>query len=98
VVSPDDGIAILRNLMVPENMKASQALKDFLLNQAERGPTTDPAQGAADFQATLGLLISSHLEVVNILGAMENNAKALNEQLTKNLASQPAGRHAAKSE
>jgi hypothetical protein len=95
VADPDGGIASLRNLMVPENMKASQALKDFLLSKAASGAATDPAQATVDLQQTLSLLISSHLEVINVLGAMEHNAKSLKAQLT-NLSSQQGGRHAAK--
>jgi hypothetical protein len=94
VVNPDVGIESLRNLMVPENMKASQALRDFFLSKAEAGVTADPAQTMADWTQTLALLVSSHLEVVNVLGAMEHNGKVLKEQLG-NLADGPTGRHAA---
>lgn len=97
MAEPDGGIANLRNIMVPENMKASQALKDFLLSRAEAGTTIDPVQSTVDLQTTLSLLISSHLEVVHVLGAMEHNAKAVRSQLA-NLASQQGGRHAAKPE
>lgn len=98
MAQPDGGIEALRGLMVPENMKASQALKDFLLSKAESGGApTDPTTAAVDLQMTLGLLISSHLEVVNALGAMEANAKSISAQLA-NLANDSSGRHAAKPE
>jgi len=97
VADPDAGNASLHDIMVPENMKASQALKEFLISRAESGTTIDPVQSTVDLQTTLSLLISSHLEVVHILGAMEHNAKAVRSQLA-NLAGQQGGRHAAKPE
>jgi len=95
VVNPDVGITSLRNMLVPENMQASQALKDFFLNKAERGVSTDPAEQMEDLTKTLTLLIASHLEVVNVLGAMEQNGKMLKEQLTNLATGGPSGRHAA---
>jgi hypothetical protein len=97
VADPGGGIESLRNIMVPENMKASQALKDFLISRAESGTNVNPVQSTVDLQTTLSLLISSHLEVVHILGAMEHNAKAVRSQLA-DLAGQQGGRHAAKPE
>jgi hypothetical protein len=61
--------AVVRSMKVPDRMTSSQALRDFLLNHL------DDDEAAASSQERLrqlnGLLILSHLEVVNALGALE---------------------------
>lgn len=59
-------------MKVPEQMAGSQALKDFLISQSEidQSSTTLDEQLNAHRQL-LALLVGSHLEVVNILGALE---------------------------
>ncbi len=64
-----DMAAVLRNMKVPERMTSSQALRDFLLNHLEDDEAT--ASSAAQLKQLNGLLILSHLEVVNALGALE---------------------------
>ena len=67
-----DMAAVLRNMKVPERMTSSQALRDFLLNHLEDDEAT--ANSAAQLKQLNGLLILSHLEVVNALGALEGAA------------------------
>lgn len=67
-----DMAAVLRNMKVPERMTSSQALRDFLLNHLEDDEAT--ASSAAQLKQLNGLLILSHLEVVNTLGALEGAA------------------------
>ncbi|MGO9508301.1 MAG: hypothetical protein ACLPXZ_13525 [Mycobacterium sp.] len=67
-----DMAAVLRNMKVPERMTSSQALRDFLLNHLEDDEAT--ASSAAQLKQLNGLLILSHLEVVNALGALEGAA------------------------
>ena len=64
-----DMAAVLRNIKVPERMTGSQALRDFLLNHLEDDEAT--ARSQEQLQQLNGLLILSHLEVVNAIGALE---------------------------
>ncbi|HTQ18304.1 hypothetical protein [Mycobacterium sp.] len=61
---------ILRNMKVPEQMSGSQELRNYLVSYIERGDSEpDPAE-----QHKLNwLLVISHLEVVNALGALEEH-------------------------
>jgi hypothetical protein len=71
-VTNPDMAAVLRNMKVPERMTSSQALRDFLLNHLEDDEATASSQ--AQLKQLNGLLILSHLEVVNALGALEGTA------------------------
>jgi hypothetical protein len=60
---------VLRNMKVPERMNASQSLRAFLLAATEGGKdmaNTDETQKQLNW-----LMLLSHLEVVNALGALE---------------------------
>lgn len=73
--------AALRNMKVPENMASSQALKDFLISQSETDPTTTTLDDQLKaHQQLLALLVGSHLEVVNVLGALEETLKIVAAQ------------------
>lgn len=76
-----NAIAGLRSMRVPEGMSTSQALKDFLIiqSQVDQSSTTIDEQINAHRQL-LGLLIASHLEVVNILGAIEETLKVISQR------------------
>ncbi len=63
---------ILRNLKVPERMTGSQALRDFLLIHIDDQESL--ANNPERLKQLNGLLILSHLEVVNALGALESAA------------------------
>jgi hypothetical protein len=65
-----DLAAILRNMKIPENLSASQALREYLLAQSEGRPQLPERDEELQKQTTT-LLLLSHLEVVNALGALE---------------------------
>ncbi|BBX73027.1 hypothetical protein H7H78_19135 [Mycobacterium shinjukuense] len=66
-----DMATILREIKVPEQMKGSQALRDFLLiHVGDEESLASPER----LKQLNGLLILSHLEVVNALGALEERA------------------------
>jgi len=67
VTSPDMA-TILRNMKVPERMTGSQALRDFLLIYVDDEESLASPERLKQLN---GLLILSHLEVVNALGAVE---------------------------
>jgi hypothetical protein len=71
-VTNPDMAAVVRNMKVPERMTSSQALRDFLLNHLEDDEAT--ASGQAQLTQLIELLILSHLEVINALGALEGPA------------------------
>ena len=67
---PDPDLAdVLRNIKVPENLTASHALRAYLLAQLE-GRVELPKDDEQQKKMNL-LLLLSHLEVVNALGALE---------------------------
>jgi hypothetical protein len=68
-VTNPDMAALLRNMKVPDRMTSSQALRDYLLSHVE-ATSGDPAQ----LQQLTGLLILSHLEVIDALGTLEGTA------------------------
>ncbi|GFG65192.1 hypothetical protein MKUB_26820 [Mycobacterium kubicae] len=71
MTSPDMS-TILRQMKVPERMTGSQALRNFLLTYVDDEDTlTDNPERLKQLN---GLLILSHLEVVNALGALEESA------------------------
>lgn len=57
---------VLRNMKVPERMTGSQALRAFLLEHAEDAP-----KSPEELQQLNGLILISHLELVNALGVLE---------------------------
>lgn len=63
-----DMVAILRNMKVPERMTGSQELRKYLISYVERG---DSEPDAEEQHKLNWLLVLSHLEVVNALGALE---------------------------
>ncbi|AXN44846.1 hypothetical protein DSM43518_03056 [Mycobacterium marinum] len=63
-----DMATILRNMKVPVRMTGSQALRDFLLIYVDDEESLATPERLKQLN---GLLILSHLEVVNALGAME---------------------------
>jgi hypothetical protein len=71
---------VLRNMKVPERMAASQGLRAFLLAATEGGKdmaNTDETQKQLNW-----LMLLSHLEVINALGALEERiAEAQYNQL-----------------
>ncbi|KAA1249964.1 hypothetical protein F0Q45_12200 [Mycobacterium simiae] len=64
-----DMATILKNMKIPERMTGSQALRDFLLIYSDDEETL--ANNPERVKQLNGLLILSHLEVVNALGALE---------------------------
>lgn len=64
-----DIATILKNMKIPERMTGSQALRDFLLIYSDDEETL--ANNPERVKQLNGLLILSHLEVVNALGALE---------------------------
>jgi hypothetical protein len=71
-VTNPDMAAVVRNMKVPERMTNSRALRDFLLSQLEEGEAT--SRGQTELTQLIELLILSHLEVVDALGALEGPA------------------------
>jgi hypothetical protein len=69
VVTNPEMAAVLRNMKVPDRMTSSQALRDFLLDHVE--DDEEAASSAEQLKQLNGLLILSHLEVVNALAALE---------------------------
>lgn len=67
-----DMSAILQQMKVPERMKGSQALRDFLLIYV--GDEDSIANNPERLKQLNGLMILSQLEVINALGALEENA------------------------
>jgi hypothetical protein len=65
-----DLAAILRNMKIPENLSASQGLREYLLAQSEGRPQLPERDEELQKQTTT-LLLLSHLEVLNALGALE---------------------------
>lgn len=61
---------ILRRMKIPEQMTGSHALRDFLLIHVDDEETL--ANNPQRLKQLNGLLILSHLEVVNALGALES--------------------------
>ncbi|VBA58509.1 hypothetical protein [Mycobacterium attenuatum] len=64
-----DMATILRGMKVPEQMTGSQALRDFLLIYIDDQESL--ANNPERLKQLNGLLILSHLEVVNALGSLE---------------------------
>jgi hypothetical protein len=58
-------------MKVPERMTGSQALRDFLLIHIDDEESLDTPERLKQLN---GLLILSHLEVVNALGALEERS------------------------
>ena len=67
-----DMAAVLRSLKIPDRMAYSKALRDFLLVNTSSGHTMPDSQ--EQLSRLIGLLILSHLEVVNALGSLEETA------------------------
>ncbi|OBK21389.1 hypothetical protein A5634_10225 [Mycobacterium asiaticum] len=67
-----DMATILRQMKVPERMKGSQALRDFLLIYVDDEESI--AANPDRLKQLNGLMILSQLEVINALGALEENA------------------------
>ena len=63
---------ILRQMKVPERMTGSQALRDFLLIYVDDQDAI--ANNPDRLKQLNGLLLLSQLEVINALGALEENA------------------------
>lgn len=74
-----DMASILRQMKVPERMKGSQALRDFLLIYVDDEESI--AENPERLKQLNGLLIFSQLEVINALGAMEENAAAVRAEM-----------------
>lgn len=64
-----DIATVLRQMKIPERMTSSQALRDFLLANTEDGRNVPT--GPEQVLQLNGLLLLSHLEVINALGALE---------------------------
>lgn len=64
---------ILRQMKVPERMKGSQALRDFLLIYVDDEESI--AANPERLKQLNGLMILSQLEVINALGALEESAQ-----------------------
>ncbi|MHA7652481.1 hypothetical protein ACX9NE_23930 [Mycobacterium sp. ML4] len=64
---------VLRQMKVPERMKGSQALRDFLLIYVDDEESI--AANPERLKQLNGLMILSQLEVINALGALEESAQ-----------------------
>lgn len=64
---------VLRQMKVPERMKGSQALRDFLLIYVDDEESI--AANPERLKQLNGLMILSQLEIINALGAMEESAR-----------------------
>lgn len=64
-----DIATVLRQMKIPERMTSSQALRDFLLANTEDGRNVPT--GPEQVLQLNGLLLLSHLEVIDALGALE---------------------------
>ncbi|AGZ49053.1 hypothetical protein PJK45_23440 [Mycobacterium kansasii] len=64
-----DMATILREMKIPEQLTGSQALRDFLLIYIDDQESL--ANNPERLKQLNGLLILSHLEVVNALGSLE---------------------------
>jgi hypothetical protein len=69
VVTDPDMATVLRNMKVPERMAGSQALRAYLLSRIEQGE--DAPDSPDEVKRLNALLLLSHLEVINALGALE---------------------------
>ncbi|OBS02474.1 hypothetical protein A9W98_14725 [Mycobacterium gordonae] len=65
--------AVLRQMKVPERMKGSQALRDFLLIYVDDEESI--AANPERLKQLNGLMILSQLEIINALGALEESAQ-----------------------
>ncbi len=68
-----DMATVLRQMKVPERMKGSQALRDFLLIYVDDEESI--AANPERLKQLNGLMILSQLEIINALGALEENAQ-----------------------
>ncbi len=68
-----DMAAVLRQMKVPERMKGSQALRDFLLIYVDDEESI--AANPERLKQLNGLMILSQLEIINALGALEESAQ-----------------------
>lgn len=64
---------VLRQMKVPERMKGSQALRDFLLIYVDDEESI--AANPERLKQLNGLMILSQLEIINALGALEESAQ-----------------------
>lgn len=64
---------VLRQMKVPERMKGSQALRDFLLVYVDDEESV--AANPERLKQLNGLMILSQLEIINALGALEESAQ-----------------------
>lgn len=64
---------VLRQMKVPERMKGSQALRDFLLIYVDDEESV--AANPERLKQLNGLMILSQLEIINALGALEASAQ-----------------------
>ncbi|MDP7701782.1 MULTISPECIES: hypothetical protein [unclassified Mycobacterium] len=64
---------VLRQMKVPERMKGSQALRDFLLIYVDDEESI--AANPERLKQLNGLMILSQLEIINALGALEESAR-----------------------
>ncbi|WP_205873154.1 hypothetical protein [Mycobacterium camsae] len=64
---------VLRQMKVPERMRGSQALRDFLLIYVDDEESI--AANPERLKQLNGLMILSQLEIINALGALEDSAQ-----------------------
>lgn len=64
---------VLRQMKVPERMKGSQALRDFLLIYVDDEESV--AANPERLKQLNGLMILLQLEIINALGALEESAQ-----------------------
>ncbi|GAB7142390.1 hypothetical protein [Mycobacterium riyadhense] len=80
MTSPDMA-TILRQMKVPEQMTGSKALRDFLLIHVDDDESLARPERLKQLN---GLLILSHLELVNALGVLEERATEQHLQRFRN--------------
>lgn len=68
-----DIATVLRQMKIPERMTSSQALRDFLLANTEDGRNVPT--GPEQVLQLNGLLLLSHLEVINALGLWKSDSR-----------------------
>ncbi|AVJ50271.1 hypothetical protein I5J36_gp55 [Mycobacterium phage Mendokysei] len=81
----------LRQVKIPEQMKSSQALIDYLVGQTENlrpgQPPLPPAQGIQELGKLVALMLASQVELIAVMGNMTENLKGLSNlgETLKNL-------------
>jgi hypothetical protein len=72
-----DPAEFFRSVKVPPGMGCGRMLVDLLIERAEAGQATDPAEAAEITDRMNRLLVASHLEVLDALGRLSETLENL---------------------